>query len=86
METMEVHYRAYRPRPFTKEERPYTTILFGGLAWKHERLIQGSLERMGYKAQPLPNIERVDLDVGKEYIDVGACCPTTFFWSIWAKR
>lgn len=78
METREVHYRAYRPRPFTKEERPYTTILFGGLTWKHERLIQGSLERMGYKAQPLPNIERVDLDVGKEYIDVGACCPTTF--------
>lgn len=62
----------------TKEERPYTTILFGGLTFKHERLITGALENMGYKAKPLPNIERIDLDIGKEYIDVGACCPTTF--------
>jgi len=78
METKEFHYRAYRPRPFTKEERSKTTILFGGLTWKHERLIQGSLERMGYKSMSLPNIERQDLDIGKEFIDVGACCPTTF--------
>ena len=30
-------------RPFTKGERAHTTILFGGLTWKHERLIQGAL-------------------------------------------
>ncbi|ADO45327.1 Protein of unknown function DUF2229, CoA enzyme activase [Hydrogenobacter thermophilus TK-6] len=71
-------YRAYRPRAFTKEERSKTTILFGGLTWKHERLIQASLENMGYRAKPLPEIRRVDLDMGKEFIDVGACCPTTF--------
>ncbi len=71
-------YRAYKPRAFTKEERSKTTILFGGLTWKHERLIQASLENMGYRAKPLPEIRRVDLDMGKEFIDVGACCPTTF--------
>ncbi len=78
MQVSELEYRAYRPRPFTKEERDKTTILFGGLTWKHERLIQASLERMGYRAKPLPQIERQDLDIGKELIDVGACCPTTF--------
>jgi Uncharacterized protein conserved in bacteria len=78
MEAVSFEYKAYKPRPFTKEERPYTTILFGGLTFKHERLMTGALENMGYKAKPLPNIERIDLDIGKEYIDVGACCPTTF--------
>ncbi|MFN3814269.1 MAG: hypothetical protein ACK4SM_06580 [Aquificaceae bacterium] len=76
MET--VDYRAYRPKPFTKEERSRTTVLFGGLTWKHEKLIKAFLENMGYKASPLPAIKRIDLDVGKEYVDVGACCPTTF--------
>ncbi len=72
------HYRAYRPRPFTKEERRHTTILFGGLTWRHEALVQAVFANLGYKAMPLPNITRKDLDAGKELIDVGACCPTTF--------
>ena len=72
------HYRAYRPRPLSKEERKKVTIVYGGLTWKHERLIQGALENMGYKAKPLPQIERIDLDIGKELIDTGACCPTIF--------
>src|SRR5499427_5624871 len=72
------HYQAYRPRPFTREERDTTTLLFGGLTWKHERLMQGALHNLGYKAEPLPNIAREDLDAGKELIDVGACCPTIF--------
>ena len=72
------HYQAYRPKPFTKEEREKTTILYGGLTWKHERLMQGALENMKYNAMPLPNVTRDDLDAGKELIDVGACCPTIF--------
>ena len=72
------HYRAYRPRPLSKEERKKVTIVYGGLTWKHERLMQGALENMGYKAKPLPQIERIDLDIGKELIDTGACCPTIF--------
>ncbi len=31
------HYRAYRPRPFTRAERDKVTILFGGLHWRAER-------------------------------------------------
>lgn len=72
------HYTAYRPRPFTREERDKVTILYGGLTWKHERLIQGVMHNMKYNAEPLPNITREDLDSGKELIDVGACCPTIF--------
>jgi len=72
------HYTAYRPKPFTRKERDKTTLLFGGLTWKHERLMQGALHNLNYKAEPLPNIRREDLDAGKELIDVGACCPTIF--------
>lgn len=78
IQTPVTHYQAYKPRPFTRKEREDVTILFGGLTWKHERLIQGALHNLQYKAQPLPNVARADLDAGKELIDVGACCPTIF--------
>jgi predicted nucleotide-binding protein (sugar kinase/HSP70/actin superfamily) len=72
------HYTAYRPRPFTRAERERVTVLYGGLTWKHERLVQGVFHGLGYRAEPLPNVSRADLDAGKALIDVGACCPTTF--------
>jgi len=34
------HYRAYTPRPFTRAERDSVTILFGGLHWRVERILQ----------------------------------------------
>ncbi len=72
------HYTAYKPRPFKREERERVTVLYGGLTWKHERILQGAFHNLNYKAEPLPNIARGDLDAGKELIDVGACCPTLF--------
>jgi predicted nucleotide-binding protein (sugar kinase/HSP70/actin superfamily) len=72
------HYTAYKPKPFKREDRDKVTILYGGLTWKHERLIQGVFHNLNYKAEPLPNIAHEDLDAGKELIDVGACCPTIF--------
>jgi len=78
MATAVNHYTSYKARPFTREQRDSTTILFGGLTWKHERLVQGVFNNLNYKAKPLPNITRADLDAGKELIDVGACCPTIF--------
>ena len=47
-------YRAYRPRPFTLEERAAVTVLFGGLHWRAERLIQGAMENLGYRTRVLP--------------------------------
>ncbi|HEX6691886.1 MAG TPA: hypothetical protein VF110_12155 [Burkholderiales bacterium] len=71
-------YRAYKPRPFTREERDNTTILFGGLHWRAERLIQGAMESLGYRTQVLPTASRDDLLTGREVADIGQCCPTSF--------
>ena len=72
------HYRAYKARPFTREERDKVTILFGGLHWRAERLIQGGMENLGYRVQVLPNATRADLLTGREVADIGQCCPTSF--------
>jgi hypothetical protein len=37
-------YRACTPKPFTRAERDSTTILFGGLHWRFERVLQAVLE------------------------------------------
>jgi len=65
-------------RPFTKGERDHTKILFGGLTWKHERLIQGALEGLGYKAEPLPTPNVEAFQTGKEFGNNGQCNPTYF--------
>jgi predicted nucleotide-binding protein (sugar kinase/HSP70/actin superfamily) len=71
-------YRAYKPRPFTREEREKVTILFGGLHWRAERVIQGAMENLGYRARVLPTATRGDLLTGREVADIGQCCPTSF--------
>jgi predicted nucleotide-binding protein (sugar kinase/HSP70/actin superfamily) len=72
------HYRAYTPRPFTRAERDTTTILFGGLHWRIERVIRAVLEGGGYRAQILPVATKDDLLTGREVADIGQCCPTSF--------
>jgi predicted nucleotide-binding protein (sugar kinase/HSP70/actin superfamily) len=72
------HYRAYKPLPFTREEREHVTVLFGGLHWRAERVIQGALENMGYRVRVLPTATREDLLTGREVADIGQCCPTSF--------
>ena len=72
------HYRAYTPRPFTRAERDSVTILFGGLHWRVERILQAVLESGGHKAQVLPVATKDDLLTGREVADIGQCCPTSF--------
>jgi predicted nucleotide-binding protein (sugar kinase/HSP70/actin superfamily) len=72
------HYRAYKPQPFTKAEREHVTVLFGGLQWRAERIIQGALERLGYRTRVLPTATKEDLLTGREVADIGQCCPTSF--------
>jgi predicted nucleotide-binding protein (sugar kinase/HSP70/actin superfamily) len=74
----DVAYEAYKPRPFTRAERESVTILFGGLHWRVERLIQGAMENLGYRAQVLPVATSADLLKGRELADIGQCCPTSF--------
>jgi predicted nucleotide-binding protein (sugar kinase/HSP70/actin superfamily) len=77
----------FQPRPhfkrpvenfFSKSQRDHTTLLFGGLTWKHEFLIHGALEGLGYKCEaiPTPNVQAFQL--GKEYGNNGQCNPTYF--------
>ena len=72
------HFRAYKPRPFTKQERENVTILYGGLHWRAERLIQGALSRLGYTTRILPPATKADLLTGRAVADIGQCCPTSF--------
>jgi predicted nucleotide-binding protein (sugar kinase/HSP70/actin superfamily) len=72
------HFRTYQPRPFTRAERDQVTILFGGLHWRAERLIQGAMENLGYRSQVLPVATKEDLLTGRELADIGQCCPTSF--------
>ena len=71
-------YRAYKPQPFTRAERDSVTILFGNLHWRAERVMQGAMENLGYRAQIMPTATREDLLTGREVADIGQCCPTSF--------
>ena len=72
------HYRTYTPKPFTRAERDSVTILFGGLHWRLERILQAVLENSGYKARILPVATKEDLLTGREVADIGQCCPISF--------
>lgn len=65
-------------RRFTADQRANTTLLFGGLTWKHDRLIHGGLEGLGYKCEPLPVPDVRAFQIGKEYGNNGQCNPTYF--------
>ncbi len=72
------HFHKPIERPFTAEQRGKTTLLFGGLTWKHEKLVHGALEGLGYKCEvvPVPDVKAFQL--GKEYGNNGQCNPTYF--------
>jgi predicted nucleotide-binding protein (sugar kinase/HSP70/actin superfamily) len=72
------HYKAYVAPPFHPAERNRVEILFGGLHWRAERVIQAVFDNLGYRARPLPPATRADLLLGRELADVGQCCPTSF--------
>lgn len=73
-----VHYRRPPERPFLAAERDRTTILFGGLTTRHERLLQAAFEQAGYRAERLPVPDRAALEIGKEYGNAGQCNPAHF--------
>ena len=72
------HFKRPTERPFTKSEREHTTLLFGGLTWKHEKLVHGALEGLGYKAEAVPTPDVAAFQLGKEYGNNGQCNPTYF--------
>ena len=72
------HFKKPLENIFTKDQRAETTILFGGLTWKHEKLIKGVLEGLGYKASEIPVPNKRAFQLGKEYGNNGQCNPTYF--------
>ena len=72
------HFKRPFERAFKKNERENTTILFGGLTWKHEKLIKGALEGLGYKTDYIPVPDKKAFQLGKEYGNNGQCNPTYF--------
>src|SRR5487761_746355 len=71
-------FRKPAERPFVRSDRDNTTILFGGLTWKHEKLVHGALESLGYKCEALPVPNKKAFQLGKEYGNNGQCNPTYF--------
>lgn len=72
------HWHRPSERPFSRAERETTTVLFGGLTWKHERLIQANLLRLGYHAEYLSSPDVRAFETGKEFGNNGLCNPTYF--------
>ncbi len=72
------HFQRPVENLFTKSQRDKTTILFGGLTWKHEKLIHGALESLGYMCEALPVPNKKAFQLGKEYGNNGQCNPTYF--------
>ena len=73
-----VHYRLAAERSFTIEDRQHVTILFGGLATGHERLIKAVFDSGGYRSQPLPQPDLPACLIGKQYCNPGLCNPAYF--------
>src|SRR6266702_8438127 len=72
------HFKRPEERHFTKDQRAQTTLLFGGLTWKHEKLVHGALEGLGYRAEAVPTPNVRAFQAGKEYGNNGQCNPTYF--------
>lgn len=72
------HFRRPVERPFTAEERSRVTILFGGLTWKHEKLIQAVFQGSGYRCESLPNPDLRAYHLGKQFGNPGQCNPAYF--------
>src|SRR3970040_825878 len=72
------HFHKPIERPFTRSQRLYTTVLYGGLTWKHEHLVHGALEGLGYNVEYIPTADKAAFQLGKEYGNNGQCNPTYF--------
>ncbi|MBM4117041.1 activator of (R)-2-hydroxyglutaryl-CoA dehydratase [bacterium] len=72
------HYATPKQRPFLAHECAETTLLFGGLTWKHDQLIQSALESLGYRCAALPTPDVAAFQIGREFGNNGQCNPTYF--------
>ncbi len=72
------HFKRPTERVFTRKEREHTTILFGGLTLRHEKLLRSAFKSLGYNLSLVPTPVKADFQAGKEYGNNGQCNPTYF--------
>ena len=72
------HFRRPVERSFLSTQRADTTILFGGLSPRHDRLMEALMKGLGYRARALPNVSLEGYERAKEYGNNGLCNPTYF--------
>ncbi len=70
------HFHKPIERPFTKLQRDHTTILFGGLTWKHERLVHARTRKPRLQVRIRAGANKKAFQLGKEYGNNGQCNPT----------
>ncbi|MGB1274108.1 MAG: activator of (R)-2-hydroxyglutaryl-CoA dehydratase [Nannocystaceae bacterium] len=75
---VENHFQKPFEHDFTADQRPHTTLLFGGLTFRHEYLLQGVFLSLGYNTAVLPTPNTDSFQLGKEYGNNGQCNPTYF--------
>lgn len=73
-----MHFKKPVENTFTAPQRPHTTLLFGGLTFRHEHLLKGVFESLGYKTAVVPTPNTNAFQLGKEYGNNGQCNPTYF--------
>ncbi|MCA9661958.1 MAG: hypothetical protein KC486_26705, partial [Myxococcales bacterium] len=49
-----MHFKKPVENDFTADQRPHTTLLFGGLTFRHEHLLKGVFESLGYRTAVVP--------------------------------
>lgn len=72
------HFKRPVENTFTEDQREATTILLGGLSPRHDRLIEASVQALGYDCKALPNVSIEAYELAKEYGNNGQCNPTYF--------
>ncbi|HRI07225.1 MAG TPA: hypothetical protein PKW35_05370, partial [Nannocystaceae bacterium] len=75
---VESHFKKPVENAFTAPQRSHTTLLFGGLTFRHEHLLKGVFESLGYKTAVVPTPNANAFQLGKEYGNNGQCNPTYF--------
>jgi len=71
-------WKYWGQKKFDPADKANTTIIIGGLTFKHERLIRGVYKSMGYNTIIIPSPTVADFQTGKEYGNYGQCNPTYF--------
>ena len=65
-------------KKFTHDQKPHTTILFGGMTILQDKLVSVALQSLGERYVCLPNADFEAFQIGKAYGNKAQCNPTYF--------